>query len=122
MSQWGRSPAGQDLAAVPRKPLAMRSVLCALVAYVIEVAAAIVMMLLPESLPLPWPTLAPLGLAVLFGVVGPLIHIVGIVLGVKAVSRADERKGVAILGLILNILAIGGVILGVFAAIGFSVA
>lgn len=123
MSRWGRaSSEAQGIAAAPYKPLAPRSVIWAVVAYVVAAATIVLMMRLPGNLPLPWPTLAPLGLFALFAIVVPIIHIVGLIYGARALSRPGERRGLAILGIVLNLFSLGGVLAGVWALLGQSVA
>ena len=117
MSQWGR---GQGLAALPAARLARRSVILAIAGYAVELAAGAGLMLMPQGLPMPWPTLLTFGLSGLFGFVGPLLHVIGALCAVRAFARPNEPKGLAVLGLILNLMAMGMVILGLYAAIGLS--
>lgn len=122
MTRWGRGTEPFGAADLPQARPGRRSVVLAVVAYAIEVVAAAAMLAMPSNLPLPWPTLLPLAFSVLFGVVGPILHAAGAIFAIKALRRPDEGRGVAIIGLVLNLLAIVAVALGIWIAIGVRVA
>lgn len=119
MSQWGRGPAGAaGIAGAPIAYLAKRSILCAVIAYVIAAAAFVVAFRIPGDASPPWPTLVPLAVGILFAIVVPLIHIIGIVLGARALSKPGESRALAGLGIGLNLLSVGGVIVALWALMG----
>jgi hypothetical protein len=116
MSQWGREAAGAAaIAGAPTAYLAKRSILCAVIAYIIAVAAFVVAFRMPGDIPPPWPTLVPLTVGILFAIVVPIIHIVGVVYGARALSRPAESRALAGLGIGLNLLSIAGVVFAVWA-------
>lgn len=110
MSQWGRGPVdAAGFADAPMAYLAKRSILCAVIAYVIAAAAIVVSMSMPGDAPPPWPTLS-LAVGILFAIVVPIIHIVGIVYGARALSKPNESRFFAGLGIALNLLSLGVVV------------
>jgi hypothetical protein len=51
----------------------------------------------------------------------PVGHLVGLVLGVMALFRAGDRRGLAVVGILLNIIVVAiGVVLAVMAASGLA--
>jgi len=112
MPQWGRAGAGHSVAsaeaAMPR--YARRSVLMAIVAFAIGAAGVAVFALTPKDVSETVGTTTTVAFMIaLFGV-APLVHVVGFVFGLVALVRPHERKGVAVLGILLNCISlmIGG--------------
>lgn len=119
MSQWGRRAVGAPgVAAAPASRLAKRSIPSAVSAYVMAAAAVAVAFLMPADAPLPAPTLVPLALGIVFAIVVPIIHVVGIVYGARALSRPEESRGMAVLGIALNLLSVVVVVVALWTLMG----
>jgi hypothetical protein len=102
--------------AVARGRLGLWSVWLALIAFSCSMTAA---MIAVQSSKTPGPlydVVFPV-FAVIFGLAAPIAHFVGFGLGMTAIFRAGDRRGLGILGACLNAGAIGIVVLLVWAAL-----
>lgn len=116
MNRWGRGPvAAAGIEGAPMAYLGRRSILCAVIAYVVAIAAFVISLGMPTDAPPPLPTLVPVAVGMLFAIVVPIMHVIGIVYGARALSSPGESRAVAGLGIGLNLLSVGGVIFALWA-------
>ncbi len=120
MPQWGR--AGQPIASAAAGPrYGRRSILLAIAAFAIGGAGIAVFALSPSQADGAATDVATIIFMVaLFGL-APLIQLVGFVYALVALFRTDERKGVALVGLLLNCVSVmmgGGFVYLMFANMG----
>ena len=105
MSKWGRV-VSVDAGVEPPSRLGRRSLLCALIAFAIAVAAISIFALVPTGSPEIINDAATVAFLVLFLVVAPAIHVFGIFCGLTALFKAGDSKGLGALGVVLNLLAL----------------
>jgi hypothetical protein len=92
------------------------SVWLALGAFSAAMTAMMVTLLTSKSTGAVYGVVSPI-FVVIFGLMAPLAHIVGLGLGVGAILRRNDRRGLGILGVCLNGLAIGIGVLLVYASL-----
>ncbi len=63
-----------------------------------------------------WHDVAAGAVVIAVGILAPLGHLVGIVLGVTAFFRSGDRPGLGVLGVLLNGLVVGGGVLLIYMA------
>jgi hypothetical protein len=126
MTQWGRGGTGllnAEAMTVSRR-YGQRSVWLAAIAFVLGIASLILLVNVPKDLPPDWQDIADYTFVALYLGVAPLLHLVGIVFGLQAIFRAGERRGLGLLGLVLNVVSVmigtGFVYVGLTAAGRFT--
>jgi hypothetical protein len=86
--------------------------------WVLFIAVTIFLHNMPKKSPL---ADAASGIFVAELVAAPFAHLVGLVLGVIALFRAGDRRGLALLGILLNVIVVGiGVLMVYMAASGLA--
>lgn len=126
MTQWGRGGTGllnAEAMTVGRR-YGQRSIWLAAIAFVLGIASLILLVNVPKDLPPDWQDIADYTFVALYLGVAPLLHLVGIVFGLQAIFRAGERRGLGLLGLVLNVVSVmigtGFVYVGLTAAGRFT--
>lgn len=88
-----------------------RSILLALGALTLVVAALAFMVGLPTGTAEPWPTIATFAVAASYFLVAPLLHLAGLVFGIRGLVRGGERRLPCVFGILLNVgLVVAGVL------------
>ena len=104
MPSWGRNAV--PLAGIVAPPrYGLRSILCAILAFSLVIAALIFMVNVPNDAP---ETLADAATFTMLGtylVVAPLLHIAGAVFAILGLARGDSRIR-CVVGLLLNIVLV----------------
>lgn len=105
----------------PRRRLGLWSLLCAFLAFGLVIAALIFMVNLPNDASDLSTNIATTVLLVTYFLVAPVVHVTGVVLGVRGLSRGGESRFRCILGIGLNVALVGiGALLGMMAASGIG--
>ena len=106
MTKGGRARLLDASAAQPGSRLGRRSLLCALVAFLLAVVGIGGFAATPADAPEIVKDVSTVSFMVLFLVAAPAIHIFGILLGLTALFRVGDSKGLALLGTLLNLILI----------------
>lgn len=106
MTKWGRAGLLDASAAQPVSRLGRRSLLCALIAFLLAVAGIGVFASTPSGAPEIFKDVSTVSFLVLFLVAAPAVHIFGILCGLTALFRAGDSKGLAVLGILLNLILV----------------
>ena len=93
-------------AAQPVSRLGRRSLLCALVAFLLAAVGIGIFAATPSSAPEIVKDVSTVGFMVLFLVAAPAVHIFGILVGLTALFRPGDSKGLALLGILLNLILV----------------
>lgn len=107
MAQWGR---GADAVpgTVARTTFGKRSVILALAAFAAGAVAIAIMVAMPSDASQRAQNIGTAIFAAVFLLAGPIAHITGVVFGVMALARANDSRGLGLLGIVLNGLSVAG--------------
>lgn len=108
MTQWGRGGVGlvNAEAVSGGGRYGQRSVWLALIAFAIGITSLVLWINVPKDVPEQWRDITTFIFMVAFLSVAPLVHAVGFVFALIAVFRAGERRGLGVLGLLLNSVSV----------------
>lgn len=106
MTKWGRAGLLDASAGQPVSRLGRRSLLCALLAFLLAAAGFVIFAAMPDGAPEILKDVATVGFMVLFLVAAPAVHIFGVLCGLTALFRVGDSKGLALLGILLNLILV----------------
>jgi hypothetical protein len=105
--------------AKPRRSYGVISVMLALITFSVAMTATMIAVQTSKAGPI-FNVIFPI-FVVLVGFAAPVAHAIGVALGVAAIVRPGDRRGLGILGAVLNTLAIAtGIGLAYLAVIGLG--
>ncbi|MEP6566027.1 MAG: hypothetical protein ABJB10_12895 [Mesorhizobium sp.] len=104
LAQWGRSEAA-PVAVAPSK-LGKRSVMLALVAFAAGTIGIVTLVAMPRDASELTQNIATGYFMVVFLLVAPIMHIVGVICGAMALARSNDNRALGLVGIILNGLSV----------------
>lgn len=109
MSKWGRAAsidAGASAGAAAPSRLGRRSLLCALAAIVVAIAAVVIFASVSATAPEIVKDIATVAFLVMFLVVAPAIHVFGVLFGLTALFRSGDSRALGAVGVVLNLVSL----------------
>lgn len=104
MAAWGRN-AVPVVGATPLPRYGLRSILCAILAFSLVIAALIFMVNVPNDAPEATSDAATYALLAAYFIAAPLLHITGVVFAILGLARGDSKIR-CIAGLLLNVVLV----------------
>lgn len=107
MAQWGRGGVGLvDTGQAGSYRYGQLSLWLAVIAFTVGLLSLIFWINVPEDLPEQWRDIATVAFMAGFFGIAPILHTVGFVFALIAVFRSGERRGLGVLGLLLNSVSV----------------